>query len=199
MGRQHKQPGGHSLLRGLESVPSDSSCRPHSIRRVSPLQCIGYSVFRHHRAQVRFGTRCHPRLGAQDLRRRELPLPRLSQQTDIARHFGLNFRACPHFSSGGEAKCMRGLSVRGARRLTSGDVLSLSVEHGEQAQRSNGGPLMCLARQPVRNAGLPPSLGRRPLADHGCIFPPRSFRSLPLVGAAFAAGLFDQIQVADFD
>ncbi len=50
---------------------------------------------------------------------------------------------------------MRGLSVRGARRLTSGGVLLQSVEHGEQAQRSNGGPLMCLARQPVRNAGWP--------------------------------------------
>ena len=48
---------------------------------------------------------------------------------------------------------MRGLSVRGARRLTGAGVLSQSVEHGEQAQRSNGGPLMCLARQPVRNAG----------------------------------------------
>jgi len=59
----------------------------------------------------------------------------------------------PHFSSGGEVKCMRGLSVRGARRLTSGDVLLQYVEHGEQAQRSNGGSLMCLARQPVRNAG----------------------------------------------
>ena len=53
---------------------------------------------------------------------------------------------------------MRGLSVRGARRLTSAGVLSRSVEHGEQAQRSNGGPLMCLARQPVRNAGW--QLGR---------------------------------------
>ena len=49
---------------------------------------------------------------------------------------------------------MRGLSVRGARRLTSGGVLGQYVEHGEQAQRSNGGLLMCLARQPVRNAGL---------------------------------------------
>jgi len=48
---------------------------------------------------------------------------------------------------------MRGLSVRSARRLTSAGVLLQSVEHGEQAQRSNGGPLMCLARQPVRNAG----------------------------------------------
>jgi len=48
---------------------------------------------------------------------------------------------------------MRGLSVRGARRLTGGGVLGQSVEHGEQAQRSNGRPVMCLARQPVRNAG----------------------------------------------
>jgi hypothetical protein len=62
-------------------------------------------------------------------------------------------RISPLFSPCGEAKCMRGLSVRGARRLTSAGVLSQSVEHGEQAQRSNGGPLMCLARQPVRNAG----------------------------------------------
>ena len=59
----------------------------------------------------------------------------------------------PHFSPGGEAKCMRGLSVLGARRLTRGGVLGQYVEHGEQAQRSNGGPVMCLARQPVRNAG----------------------------------------------
>jgi hypothetical protein len=49
---------------------------------------------------------------------------------------------------------MRGASVRGARRLTSAGVLSQSVEYGEQAQRSNGGPLICLARQPVRNADL---------------------------------------------
>jgi len=48
---------------------------------------------------------------------------------------------------------MRGLSVQGARRLTSAGVLSKYLEHGEQAQRSNGGPLMCLARQRVRNAG----------------------------------------------
>ena len=57
------------------------------------------------------------------------------------------------FSPRGETKCVRGPSVRGARRLTSAGVLSQSVEHGEQAQRSTGGPLMCLARQPVRNAG----------------------------------------------
>ena len=69
---------------------------------------------------------------------------------------------------------MRGLSVRGARRSevarascraasASGPTLPrrrgvacyarACIEHGEQAQRSNGGPLMCLAPQPVRHAG----------------------------------------------
>ena len=60
---------------------------------------------------------------------------------------------------------MSGPSVRGAR-LDVGQAslpaavspswrhrLEQSVEHGEQAQRSNGGRLMCLARQPVRNTG----------------------------------------------
>ena len=49
-----------------------------------------------------------------------------------------------HFSPR-EAKCVRGPSVRGARRLTSGGVLGQYVEHGEQAQRSNGGPVACFA------------------------------------------------------
>ncbi len=57
------------------------------------------------------------------------------------------------FSPRGEAKCVRGASVRGARRLTSGGVLGQYVEHGEQAQRSNGGPIACFGRQVVRNAG----------------------------------------------
>ena len=47
----------------------------------------------------------------------------------------------------------QGPSVQGARRLTSGGVLEQSGEHGEQAQRSNGGPIVCFARQAVRNAG----------------------------------------------
>jgi len=55
---------------------------------------------------------------------------------------------------------MRGLSVRGARRLTSAGVLSQSVEHGEQAQRSNGGLLMCLARQPGEKCGLASNAGK---------------------------------------
>ena len=41
----------------------------------------------------------------------------------------------------------------GGRRLTSGGVLGQCGEHGEQAQRSNGGPITCFGRQAVRNAG----------------------------------------------
>ena len=48
---------------------------------------------------------------------------------------------------------MRGPSVRGARRLTSGGVLEQYGEHGEQAQRSNGGPIVCFDRQALRNGG----------------------------------------------
>jgi len=73
---------------------------------------------------------------------------------------------------------MRDLSVRGARRLTWGRhpclpctllacrvaILARSprqyVDPSEQAQRSNGAPLMCLARQPVRSAGSGMRTGR---------------------------------------
>ena len=48
---------------------------------------------------------------------------------------------------------MKGPSVRGARRLARGGVLEQYGEHGEQAQRSNGGPIVCFARQAVRKAG----------------------------------------------
>ena len=48
---------------------------------------------------------------------------------------------------------MRGPSVRGAGRLARGGVLEQYGEHGEQAQRSNGGPIMCLGRQAMRNVG----------------------------------------------
>ncbi len=58
--------------------------------------------------------------------------------------------ANPLFSPRGEAKCVRGASVRDARRLTSGGVLG---QYGEQAQRSNGEPIACFGRQVVRNAG----------------------------------------------
>ena len=58
-----------------------------------------------------------------------------------------------HFSPRGETKCVRGPSVRDAGRLTSGGVLGQSVEHGEQAQRSNGGAISRFGRQVVRNAG----------------------------------------------
>ena len=63
------------------------------------------------------------------------------------------------FSPRGEAKCVRGASVRGARLLAGSvglraDVaLRQYVEHGEQAQRSKGGPIACFGRQVVRKAG----------------------------------------------
>ena len=59
----------------------------------------------------------------------------------------------PHFSPRGETKCVRGPSVRGARRSARGGVLEQYGEHGEQAQRSNGGLIACFGRQVVRNAG----------------------------------------------
>ena len=66
--------------------------------------------------------------------------------------------ASPLFSPRGETKCVRGPSVQGARRsapsfLNNAGVLEQYVEHGEQAQRSNGGPIACFDRQVVRNAG----------------------------------------------
>ena len=59
----------------------------------------------------------------------------------------------PLFSPDGETKCVRGPSVQGARRSARGGVLEQHVEHGEQAQRSNGGPIACFDRQLVRNVG----------------------------------------------
>ena len=59
----------------------------------------------------------------------------------------------PLFSPGGETKCVRRLSVRGARRLARGGVLEQYVEHGNQAQRSNGSLIACFGRQVMRNAG----------------------------------------------
>ena len=58
-----------------------------------------------------------------------------------------------HFSPHGEAKCVRGLSGRGARRLARAGVLEQYVEHGKQAQRSPGGRIVCFDRRVVRNAG----------------------------------------------
>ncbi len=58
-----------------------------------------------------------------------------------------------HFSPPGEAKCVRGLSVRGTGRLARGGVLEQYGEHGRQPQRSNDGPIACFDRQVVRNAG----------------------------------------------
>ena len=59
----------------------------------------------------------------------------------------------PLFSPRGEAKCVRRPSVGGARRLARGGVLEQYGEHGNQAQRSNGGLLTCFGRQVVRKAG----------------------------------------------
>ena len=60
-----------------------------------------------------------------------------------------------HFSPRGEAKCVRGPSGRGARRLARTGVLGPYVEHGKQAQRSHGGRIACSGRRVVRNAGWP--------------------------------------------
>lgn len=48
----------------------------------------------------------------------------------------------------------RGTACRArGRRAARGGVLEQYVEHGEQAQRSNGGPIVCFGRQVVRKAG----------------------------------------------
>ena len=62
------------------------------------------------------------------------------------------------FSPRGEAKRASDPLGEGARRLAprflnNAGVLEPYVEHGEQAQRSNGGPITCFDRQVVRNAG----------------------------------------------
>ena len=49
---------------------------------------------------------------------------------------------------------MRGPSVQGARRSVRGGVLEQYVEHGEQAQRSNGGPIACLRPSGGEKCGL---------------------------------------------
>ncbi len=59
------------------------------------------------------------------------------------------------FSPRGKAKCVRGPSVPGACRsapsfLNNPGVLEPYVEHGEQAQRSNGGPIALFDRHLVR-------------------------------------------------
>ena len=46
--------------------------------------------------------------------------------------FRLSAPPCLHFSPGGEAKCVRGLSVRGTGRLARGGVLEQYGEHGRQ-------------------------------------------------------------------
>ena len=49
---------------------------------------------------------------------------------------------------------MRGLSVRCVRRLARGGVLEQYGEHGEQAQRSKGGPIVHYASPPDEKYGL---------------------------------------------
>ena len=79
-------------------------------------------------------------------------------------------QASLHFSSRGEAKCVRGPSGRGAsraeekgaRRLARAGVLELYVEHGKQAQRSPGGRMACFDRRVVRHAGWYGSLPKLP-------------------------------------
>jgi len=68
---------------------------------------------------------------------------------------------------------MRGASVRGARRLTGAGVLSQSVEHGEQAQRSHGGPLITFIE---KSPGFPVS-PHRPSETRGASLS-RNFQSL---------------------
>ncbi len=68
---------------------------------------------------------------------------------------GQSRSSSPLFSPRGEAKCVRGASVRGAGRVgLRADVASTPYgEHGEQVRRTNAGPLACLARQALRNPG----------------------------------------------
>ena len=56
-----------------------------------------------------------------------------------------------------------------------------------------------VARSLVARSLVARSLVARSLVDQGRVFAPRSRRFLPQVGAALAAGFFDQIQIADFD
>ena len=63
---------------------------------------------------------------------------------------------------------MRGPSVQGARYsaprfLNNTGVLEPYVEHGEQAQRSNGGLIACFDRPVVRNAGYSASSKKLPI------------------------------------
>ena len=58
-----------------------------------------------------------------------------------------------YVSPRGETKCVRGPSGRGASRLARAGVLEQYVEHGNQAQRSPGGRIVCFGRRVVRNEG----------------------------------------------
>ena len=67
-------------------------------------------------------------------------------------------RARPRLYPGVEAKCTRGPSVRGARRLAPHFLrkeayLNSTVSTASKCNERNGGPIACFGRQLVRNAG----------------------------------------------
>ena len=82
---------------------------------------------------------------------------------------------------------MRGPSVRGARRLTSGGVLEQYGEHGEQAQRSNGGSIVCFARQVVRKAGWDLQIRSRGQTTAATVIQVDNFKKIADVGAVVLA------------
>ena len=53
--------------------------------------------------------------------------------------------------------------------LNNAGVLELYVEHGEQAQRSNGGLIACFDRQVVRNAGWTQPMSDPEFPDMECL------------------------------
>ena len=61
-------------------------------------------------------------------------------------------RPRPRLYPGGEAKCVRGPSVRGARRLTSGGVLDRTLSTASKRNEVIGGLIACFDRQVVRKA-----------------------------------------------
>ncbi len=84
--------------------------------------------------------------------------PKMTKQTQFLRTPVESMPSSQLFSPGGEAKRVKCPSVQGARRsaprfLNHARVLEPYVEHGDQAQRRNGGLIACFDRQLVRNAG----------------------------------------------
>ena len=76
-------------------------------------------------------------------------------ESNVARFpFDQHDLASPLFSPRGEAKCVKSPSEQGARRWARGSVLEQYVEHGEQAQRSNGGLFTHFASSGGEKCGL---------------------------------------------